>query len=152
MPRYRKKAPAEGQQQESLPACERIDKLETREIYYHPGQCWEMSHRRTRHSKEGNRVLFWIAYTHTTTGDAKVLDVPPPINNDSYLILREEVEATVKSPKKGKSAGGDNTPSELAKAGGEAMIDMLLIICNKISQTGEWSTPWSQSLIITLPK
>ena len=25
-------------QQESLPACERTDKLETRENYYHPGQ------------------------------------------------------------------------------------------------------------------
>ena len=44
-------------------------------------------------------------YTHTTTGDPKVLDVPAPINNDSYPILREEVEAAVKSPKKGKSAG-----------------------------------------------
>ena len=91
-------------------------------------------------------------YTHTTTGDPKVLDVPPPINNDSYPILREEVEAAVKSLKKGKSAGVDNIPSELVQAGGEAMIDMLLIICNKIWQTGEWPTPWTQSLIITLPK
>ena len=32
------------------------------------------------------------------------------------------------------------------------MIDMLLITCNKIWQTGEWPTPWTQSLIITLPK
>ena len=29
-------------------------------------------------------------YTHTTTGDPKVLDVPPPINDDSYPILREK--------------------------------------------------------------
>ena len=29
---------------------------------------------------------------------------------------------------------------------------MLFIICNKIWQTGEWPTPWTQSLIITLPK
>ena len=42
-------------------------------------------------------------YTHTTAGYPKVLDVPPPINNDSYPILRKEVEAAVKSPKKGKS-------------------------------------------------
>ena len=91
-------------------------------------------------------------YTHTTTGDPKVLDVPPPINNDSYPILREEVEAAVKSLKKGKSAGVDNISSELVQAGGEAMIDMLLIICNKIWQTGEWPTPWTQSLTITLPK
>ena len=29
---------------------------------------------------------------------------------------------------------------------------MLLIICNKIWQTGEWPTPWTQPLVITLPK
>ena len=81
-----------------------------------------------------------------------MLDVPPPTNNDSYLILWEEVEAAVKLPKKGKSAGVDNIPSELVQSGGEAMIDMLHIICNKIWQTGEWPTPWTQSLIITLPK
>ena len=57
-----------------------------------------------------------------------MLDVPPPINNDSYPILWEEVEAAVKLLKKGKSAGVDNIPSELVQAGGEAMIDMLLII------------------------
>ena len=79
-----------------------------------------------------------------------MLDVPPPINSDSYPVLREEDEAAVKSLKKGKSAGVDNIPSELVQAGGEAMIDMLLIICNKIWQTGP--APWTQSLIITLPK
>ena len=94
------------------------------------------------------------SYIHTTTGDPKVLDVPPPINNDSYPILREEVEAAVKSLKKGKSAGVDNIPSELVQAGGEAIIDMLLTICNEVWQTGEWPTPWIQSRIpiITLPK
>ena len=91
-------------------------------------------------------------YIHTKTGDPKVLDVPPPINNDSYPILREEVEAAVKSLKKGKSAGVDSIASELVQAGGKAMIDMTLTICNKIWQTGEWPAPWTQSLIITLPK
>ena len=91
-------------------------------------------------------------YTHTT-GDPKVPDVPPPINSDSYSILREEVEATVKSLKKSKSAGEDNIPPELVQVGGEAMTDILLITCcNKIWQTGEWPTPWTQSLITTLPK
>ena len=47
-----------------------------------------------------------------------MLDVPPPTNNGSYPILREEVEAAIKSPKKGKS--------ELVQAGGEAMIDIFL--------------------------
>ena len=108
-------------------------------------------------TEEQDIMKRWTEYcselhTHTKTGDPKVLDVPPPINNDSYPILREEVEAAVKSLKKGKSAGVDSIPSELVQAGGEAMIDMLLTICNKIWQTGEWPTPWTQSLIITLPQ
>ena len=53
---------------------------------------------------------------------------------------------------KGKSAGVDNIPAELVQAGGEIMIDVLTEICNRIWRTGEWPTPWTQSLIITLPK
>ena len=68
---------------------------------------------KTRHPEEVDRVLFLIG-----TGDPKVLDVHLPINSDSYPILREEVEAAVKSLKKGKSAGVDNIPSELVQAGG----------------------------------
>ncbi len=58
----------------------------------------------------------------------------------------------MQSLKKGKSAGVDNIPAELLQAGGEAMIDALTIICNKIWQSGEWPIPWTQSLVITLPK
>ena len=32
------------------------------------------------------------------------------------------------------------------------MIDDLTEICNMIWRTGEWPTPWTQSLVITLPK
>ena len=32
------------------------------------------------------------------------------------------------------------------------MIDVLTEICNRIWRTGEWPTPWTQSLIITHPK
>lgn len=77
-----------------------------------------------------------------------------PYEVDTYLvyILREEVEAAVKYLKKGKSAGIDNIPAELVQAEGKALITTLIIICNKIWQTGVWPTPWTQSLIITLPK
>ena len=67
-------------------------------------------------------------------------------------ILCEEVEIAVASLKKGKSAGVDNIPAELVQAGGETMIDVLTEICNRIWRTGEWPTPWTHSLIITLPK
>ena len=91
------------------------------------------------------------------------------MNNNVECILREEVririvywwnaettithqEAAVKALKMGKSAGVDNIPAELVQAGGEAMIDILITICNKIWKTGEWPTTWTQSLVITLPK
>ncbi|KAI0238708.1 GATA zinc finger domain-containing protein 1 [Lamellibrachia satsuma] len=91
-------------------------------------------------------------YSHNTNGDPVVLNCPQTTEEDDYPILREEVEAAVKSLKKGKSAGIDNIPAELVQTGGEALITTLTTICNKIWQTGEWPTPWTQSLIITLPK
>ena len=62
------------------------------------------------------------------------------------------MEAALQSLKKGKSAGVDNIPAELVQAGGEDVITAFTTICNKIWQTGEWPTPWTQSLVITLPK
>ena len=62
------------------------------------------------------------------------------------------MEAAVHSLKKGKSAGVDKIPAELVQAGGEDVIAVLVTICNKVWQTGERLTPWTQSLVITLPK
>ena len=76
-------------------------------------------------------------YNYRATGDPEVLNVPPATNNTNHPILREEVEAAVKSLKKGKSAGVDNIPAELLQQGREAMVNALLIICNMIWRTGE---------------
>ena len=91
-------------------------------------------------------------YSHHTVGDPDKLKSHPSTDTDSPPILREEVEEAVKALKKGKSAGIDNIPGELVQAGGESMIDALHTICQKIWQTGEWPTQWTQSLVITLPK
>ncbi|CAM1325864.1 Uncharacterised protein r2_g3476 [Pycnogonum litorale] len=91
-------------------------------------------------------------YNYQSNGDPAVLNCPHAPDEDEHPILREEVEAAIKSLKKGKSAGVDNIPAELVQAGGEAMISALTTICNKIWQTGKWPTPWTQSLIITIPK
>ena len=71
---------------------------------------------------------------------------------DNHPILRKEVQAAVQPLKKGKSAGVDNIQAELVQAGGEDVITALTTICDKVWQTGEWPTPWTQSLVITLPK
>ena len=62
------------------------------------------------------------------------------------------MEAAIQSVKKGKSARLDNIPAELVQAGGEDVITALATICNKPWQTGEWPTPWTQSLVITFLK
>ena len=91
-------------------------------------------------------------YNYEICGDNAVLDCSQPPEEDLQPILREEVEIAVASLKKGKSAGVDNIPAELVQAGRESMIDILTEICNMIWRTGEWPTPWTQSLIITLSK
>ena len=91
-------------------------------------------------------------YNYETEGDPIVLDCPQIPDEEHHPILREEVEAAVKALKMGKSACVDNIPAELVQAGGEAMIDILTTICNKIWKTVEWPITWTQSLVITLPK
>ena len=80
-----------------------------------------------------------------------MLDCPQTDKEDDHSILRKEVEASVQLLTKGKSAGVDNIPAELVQAGREDVTTALTTICNKIWQTGEWSAPLTQSLVITLP-
>ena len=113
-----------------------------------PGKClteeWEILNRWTEYCTE--------LYNHKASGDPSILDCPQTDTKDDHPILCKEAEAAVQSLKKGKSAGIDNIPAELVQAGGEDVITTLTTICNKIWQTGEWPTPWTQSLVITLSK
>ena len=91
-------------------------------------------------------------YDHKANGDPSVLSCPQTDTEDDHPILRKEVEAAVQSLKKGMSAGVDDIPAELVQVGGDNVINALTTICNNICQTGERPTPWTQSLVNTLPK
>ena len=80
-------------------------------------------------------------YNHKANGHPSVLNCTQTDTEDDHPILRREVEAAIQSLKKGKSAGVDNIPAELAQAGGGDVITALTTICNRIWQTGEWPTP-----------
>ena len=67
-------------------------------------------------------------------------------------VLREEVEAAIKTLKPGKSPGVDNVPSELIKHGGESTVEALSILCKKVWHGKRWPSQWTQSLVIPLPK
>ena len=108
-------------------------------------------------SEENESLNRWTEYcsdlhNYETDRDPIVLDCSQIPDEEHYSILREEVEAAAKALKMGKSAGMDNIAAQLVQAGGEAMIEILSAICNKIWRTGEWPTTWTQSLVITLPK
>ena len=124
-----------------------------RESYYCPrsgqsGKCLteerEILNRWTEYCSE--------LYNHKANGNPPVLNSPQTHSEDNHPIFFKEVEAAVQSLKKGKSAGVDNVPAELVEVGGEDVITTLTTICNKIWQTGEWPTLWTQSLVITLSK
>ena len=91
-------------------------------------------------------------YNHKTSGDPSVLNCPQRDTEDDYSILCKEVKAATQSLKKGTSVGVDNFLEELVQEGGDDIITALTTICNKIWQTRKWPTPWTQSLVITLPK
>ena len=71
-------------------------------------------------------------YNYETEGDPVVLDCLQIPDKEHHPILREEGEAAVKVLKMEKSAGVYNILAVLVQAGGEAMIDILTTICNKI--------------------
>ena len=109
-----------------LPACERTNKFKTRENYHHPGQSREISHRRTRYSEEVDRVQLWIV---STLNNRRFQDARCPSTNQQWRL-----------------------PYPAGRSWSCSKITEERQICNKIWQTGEWPTPWAQSLIITLPK
>ena len=109
------------------------------------------------HTEERQILNRWTEYcselyNYKTNGDPSILNCPQTDTDVDHPILRREVESAVKSLKKEKSAGVDNIPAELVQAGAEDVITALTTICNKVWQTREWPTPWTQSLVITLPK
>ena len=117
---------------------------------YCPRSFKKMPHRRTTHTEPMDRILLWAVQSQ---GQWRSISTElSPDKEDDHPILCKEVEAATQSWKRGKSAGVNNITAEVIQAGGEDVIPALLKIYNKIWQTGEWPTPWTQSLVITLPK
>ena len=93
-------------------------------------------------------------YNYKLRPDTSILNKGINTNREAgdAPILKEEVEEAIRSLKAGKSPGVDNIPAELIKHGGPEMIKALTTICQRIWDTKQWPTEWTQSLIIPLPK
>ena len=111
----------------------------------------KMPHRRTRHTEQMDRILHravqsqgqWSSISNGLSPDRHRGWPPHSSKRSGGCSAITE---------KGKSTGVDNVSTKLVQAGGEDVITALTTICNKIWQSGEWPTPWTQSLVITLPK
>ena len=67
-------------------------------------------------------------------------------------ILKEEVEKTIQSMKKGKATGSDEISTEMLKALNDQKIDVITNLCNIIYNSGVIPTDLKQSIFITIPK
>ena len=79
-----------------------------------------------------------------------MLTIPVVTDTDNYPILREEVEAAVKSLKKGKSLSIDNIAKELVQAEGDAVISTLYKIYSKVYSRQE-SGPYRGPSLLSSP-
>ena len=110
-----------------------------------------MPHRRTTDTERIDRILLWAVQLQCQWRSIST-EVYPDRHRRWPPHPSQRSGGCRKSLKKGKSAWDDNIPAELVQAGGEDVITALTTICNKSWQTGEWPTPWTQSLVTTLPK
>ena len=67
-------------------------------------------------------------------------------------ILKEEVEKTIQSMKKGKATGSDEISTEMLRALDDENIDVITNLCNIMYNSGAIPTDSKQSIFITLPK
>ena len=100
-----------------------------------------MPHRRTRDTEQMDRILHWAVQSqgqwrsiNTGLSPDRHRGWPhhPSQRSGGYSTITEEREVSLSRQHPSKNS--------------------LTTICDRIWQTGEWPTPWTQSLVITLPK
>ena len=101
----------------------------------------KMPHRRTRDTEQMDRILHWAVQSqgqwrsiNTGLSPDRHRGWPshPSQRSGGCSTITEEREVSLSRQHPSKNS--------------------LTTICDRIWQTGEWPTPWTQSLVITLPK
>src|SRR6218665_3457109 len=69
----------------------------------------------------------------------------------TYLV-REEVEAAVRSLKKRKSPGEDNITAEMIQAGEESSVEMMYTLFKRIFQEKSCPADWGKTIIVPIHK
>ncbi len=65
---------------------------------------------------------------------------------------RSEVEGAIARLKCGKAAGMDGITAEMLKYGGDAVVEWMLLICERAWKIGEVPDDWKKAIIVPLYK
>ena len=94
----------------------------------------------------------WRDYAKDLYHDEKNLTNEDRDQSPTLPILESEVEEAIRKLPKSKAAGIDDLPAELLKTDNQQMIKIVCQLCNKILESGEWSTDWLRTIFIPIPK
>ena len=67
-------------------------------------------------------------------------------------ISRDEITASIRNLKPGKSAGPDEIISEMLKHAHDSVIEFLIQLFNKLYDEGIFPTEWSKSIMVPIHK
>ena len=140
-----------------------------REVYQKQKILLEKTTKRASQIRDKNAVIFkdegvqlerWAEYFEgllnadepEETIDVPAYVVPEELNTNMEPPSREELDKANGLLKRNKAPGIDNITSQILKAGGEAIREWLLCICQQIWQTELTPAEWRKDIILPLPK
>ena len=93
----------------------------------------------------------WVEYIKELYDDDRA-PMPQFEITSGQSILKEEVEKTMQSMKKGKATGSDEIATEMLRAPDDENIEVITNLCNIMYNSGVIPTDLMQSIFLTLPK
>ena len=94
----------------------------------------------------------WCEYITELFMDERPENLNINFNDEGPPIMKEEVQAAIKTMKTGKAVGDDGISVEMLRALGDYAIDKLTDIANKIYDSGEVPSQMCKSIFIAIPK
>lgn len=99
-----------------------------------------------------DQLILWEEYIKTLFNDQREEINTGTENETGPSILKEEVQAAIKSTKDGKAPGPDNLPADVLKLIEEQHLDAVTSLFNRIYETGIIPEEWLRSTFVTIPK
>jgi len=107
---------------------------------------------KTKQDEICNRWKEYIEELYDAENKPQLEEVTNDWNEEGSVLLDAEIEEAIKSLKKRKAEGCDGIPAELMQNMDENGTKMLLEICKKIYECGEWPEDFTTTVMIPIKK